>query len=736
MKYNLTINSQVESNTDIGNVDLNSNEILPIIRTTTATDVVLADGDILVLDCDLGAQIKIDEIRYYFSTTAASGTVASGIEFFYKYEDFESYISLSSYVGPGYYYTTITSGTSAPRYIRVQQTLTGISGTVAGFEVINNDEIVDFGEDSTDTFTNLELSLRYDTEDINPVYIFNSGAVKATAHIILEPQGTVADDVLTVSVNSTGPWYGPKQTDNEVLGPTTWDYGVMDNTEVTLNQLRISSGNHFGTFTSKVFDTFDTQKFTYLNLDVTYPTTSGIVAVDDTDTSETLEIKSSNKAPIDYLVYRKLKVQSGLRYIDYWLYDDSIKFTSSNIAHPSTGVGGDSSTFDHRAKIYIDTNNRKSFILCIYDDTNANIGTKVELMRTSFEGTAEDYYILASSSTSQSTTNMQVYSLLGDANGGVWFYMYWGNNAFGWFDDTNSYYLAYFDYNIDEQFKQVDSDSFVYDMSIVYSTGELWYSDSQNNSAVKLDTDGTIIASMDLTSDVRGIIAEIDGSCWIVQGTKISHIDSDGEEVLSEIDLSATAINLSRVALDGDSALWITDGHYIRRVLKTGSVDFSLEMPTQPIELKAYETGVAVLCVDRSWNFISRGDKRIINTLENTSSINIDVGIEGIEYTNLVYSSEFPVPADNQWTALEWKKVFLDYYNLSENRYHQIKLTLRDDGNYVSPIVNGLYLNESIAIENILPNQYGTIYLRANITGQTESGNYPSNLKTWWYLTN
>ena len=94
MQYNLALYSQTESNTDIGNVDVNTYDLTEVLRITTASAIAIYDDDILCLDCDLGGNVKINEIRYYFSSPSASGTVASGIEMYYKDEPFDTYISL------------------------------------------------------------------------------------------------------------------------------------------------------------------------------------------------------------------------------------------------------------------------------------------------------------------------------------------------------------------------------------------------------------------------------------------------------------------------------------------------------------------------------------------------------------------------------------------------------------------------------------------------------------------
>ena len=744
MQYNLTINSQVSSNTEIGNVVLSTAQILPIIQTTSANYVTVSGTDILCLDCDLGARIKIDEIRYYFSSTSSSGVIGNSISFYHKNEDFETYLSLETFVGSSYYYTTITSGTSSPRYLRIVHTIsgTGISGTVNGFQVMNDDNVVDFDMDGSGTLESFEMALESVTEEIRPVYIYNDGDVSADAYVSLEPQKTIINEILSISVNQDGPWYGLSQEDNLIAGQDIWDTGNYIDTVKTFEQIGLATGSGIdvGTYTTRIFDTIDTQKFTYLNLNTTYTGSGMIIATDDDETQETIEIRSSNNQPLDYIVYRKfipyeynIEGAAPVKYKEYCMHDDSLLFTSSNLSattwHPSIDWNlhwnGDSG-----GRFYIDRTNRKSVAMyCLYGTS----GSRVELVRLNKNGAVE----IRNSSFNDGasfTINIYIYSLLMDGDEGVWFYVYFpGSN--NWFSQNNSYYLAHFNRNLVETFKLVDNSGFVYDMDHVYDTGDLWYTDGENSQAIKIDTGGNILATYQFADQVRGMIATTDGGCWVIQGKKIFNISSEGI-LINEIDLTSIAVDLSRIAWDGSDAFWITDGFYVRRVLLNGQVHFSVELPYQPTQLQAYETGVGAFCIDRGWRFISKDHQRVIKTVENSDGKNMYIGIEGALYSNLAYADEFPIPFDSYWDSLEWSAAAVDYYLLSEDKYNQIRLTLRANDALESPIVHSLYLNESIQVQNIYSKNYKTMYMKADTSGRNESdsGSYESNLKVWWNI--
>jgi hypothetical protein len=74
---------------------------------------------------------------------------------------------------------------------------------------------------------------------------------------------------------------------------------------------------------------------------------------------------------------------------------------------------------------------------------------------------------------------------------------------------------------------------------------------------------------------------------------------------------------------------------------------------------------------------------------------------------------------------------------LPEDKYIQMRLTLRANNELISPVVNGLYLNESVQITDIYPHNYKPVYTKANVSDREESdfGSYDSNLRTWWYIS-
>jgi len=162
MKYNLIRSSITETNLTEGNTDLTTNEILALADNEGTPVTTLSGGSVLCLDTDLGSRISLHELQYYFDSSADKATTAGEIEFFYKNESFEVYTSLATtYTGSGNLYNaTTSSGIFAPRYVRTKHTVTN-SGTLYGYEVLSNDDVVDFGTDGALTSETISVSRNY-----------------------------------------------------------------------------------------------------------------------------------------------------------------------------------------------------------------------------------------------------------------------------------------------------------------------------------------------------------------------------------------------------------------------------------------------------------------------------------------------------------------------------------------------------------------------------------------------
>jgi len=102
MEYNLIRSSATVVNLTEGNTDLTVNELLALADNEGAPVTALSGGSILCLDTDLGSRLSLSELQYYFDSSTDKATTADDIEFFYKNESFEGYVSLvTTYTGSG-----------------------------------------------------------------------------------------------------------------------------------------------------------------------------------------------------------------------------------------------------------------------------------------------------------------------------------------------------------------------------------------------------------------------------------------------------------------------------------------------------------------------------------------------------------------------------------------------------------------------------------------------------------
>ena len=728
MKYNLAKYSQL---TTSGTVSITFDEIIELISSTSA-NVTVSSGT-LYIDCDLGNRVHIDEIRYYSSI--------SGVSFYYKNESFESFTALATYNSGSYFYTTI-SGYSAPRYIKIEHIITS-SGVLNGFVVQNNENYVDFGDDGLTTSHNINTTLENNQVQIDELFIYNSGPKKASAKIFIEPQNSAIDSLLFISDSSDGPWYGIYQDDDHIVKASAWDNGNYSNTYEAADILLLSAGQTYGTYTTKIFEVSDNQNLTYIVSSVYYPDTSSILAVDSNDTYETLEIKSSNSRPIDFVTV-----------IDLYNPVSSDKY----LRHRYALDGSFQSNWDTTESWYSSVNYFDIFYDSITDDvyvidkaaySGGNTAIRFHIFRNN--GSGAHYELLIFNRDYDYNCYYTTYKLSFNENGGFWIYYYNGSDHSS---DAEYFYLDYYNSILGRVSRISAPDSqgtFLYDLSAVYeSNGDMWYTDRDQISIFKLDSAGTIIASKAETNDIRGVAALNDGGCWYISNDRLVRLNSSAEEIDS-FDLGSDTASYVYLDPTGEG-FWIHDSNYIKYFNNSGTQIFSVQIINLVLITAVTTDGVITKEHDGSTStiptasYISKYYQRVMRTwnyaiAEGAWKGNFDssrFGARSYTYddTNNNHTNHFPVAVDTDWQNLDWNKVALRDYNLSGELYHQIRLSLRADSSTNSPQVNGVWTQRAIEIPNIYPGNYGNFYLKTDSSDLTNSdiGDYTSDIRAWWYL--
>ena len=246
-KYNLLNNGNIYSLTTsgTGNKELDFGQLTTLLDGEVYTGgVVLSSSDSLYLEGDLHNRIKIHEVRIY----AENLTLLSGIDFYYKDDTEDQYISCVKGVTTDYYYATIP-GVSAPRYILT--TISGFDSNIYEYQVLNNDYIVGFGDDGSKSAVYLDKAPSGEESDPYPIPIYNNSTEQypANAYIIVDDTGEAEDMYLKISTTASGIYTGIEEgitlTNNDYSSRYKWNTGTLDNVEIIDNdyiQLIASAG--------------------------------------------------------------------------------------------------------------------------------------------------------------------------------------------------------------------------------------------------------------------------------------------------------------------------------------------------------------------------------------------------------------------------------------------------------------------------------------------------------------
>ena len=706
MQYNTAKNSLVTTN---GNVTLSGDQISALLEVSEVSiETMTANSgtgtyDKLIVDIDLGVRLHTSEIKYYFDSDVSSSAVASGISFQYKNEAFQNYTSLPIYIDQEYYYTNTSGVLFAPRYFKLIHelsetdgfltTLSGyVTGGLYGLEVLNDDTYVDFGVEGTTT-GDIVTAVREGAADIRAIQIYNSGLLKSTAYVSLDPTYTDLDSVMAVSISENGPWVFPLDENLVIMRAGEDDeYGSYNNTELVDGVIKlvgysdaydntaISVEN--GSYTTKVFSS-DITTWNSIIVDRVLPL-NGSLQVDSDDGTETIEVRNSNSKPKSYNIYREFHVVTisttdYLRYRDKWVETDEIKTTSIVNLLSATHYTEWRDFF-----IVIDpvTERWGGFV---YHYTNtSNITAQWYLLNVSSSDSVSSK-LMAQQSTTATVMTFDWKNLKFDYEGGVWIYFYAASYRDSDFVEETGYYLCYLDSSLTEKFKYFKSADFVGAMDVHYDTKHLWYTLPASYQIQKIDFDGTVLHNHFENSDILGGLCVLpDGDVWYANYKDLHKLRSTGA-IIDEIQDVADDLFL-QIAPDGDGteALWALENFYVSRLIISGEnkgiKEFSVYV-NYALRLYPVNSGVWVWCADAEnpgdtyMRHVSKVNRRIDKEYK-TSYVSI-YGLLEYTHEDEQYTSKMPLSVDQVWSNLEWEKVNTESYILPEDNYHQVRVTLR-----------------------------------------------------------
>jgi hypothetical protein len=465
------------------------------------------------------------------------------------------------------------------------------------------------------------------------------------------------------------------------------------------------------------------------------------VSVNSSDTTETIEVRSTNNQPMnrDTYVLMSGNYSASTKYTyHYWVETGAFESQSSD-----WGAWGRSSNF---FEYWFDSVTEDEYIVDKPYYTGGN--TDIQFVIRRKDGTKYTSTI-SSADYDAYPCYYNTYKLTFDSYGGFWIYYYLSRNG----SNGGSYYLRYYDSTMTKLYERSSTatqGTFLYDMDAIYSSeGYLWYTDRELSTVFKINTDGTILASYLATEDIRGIMALADGGCWFIQGEVLIRLNSSGEKTN---ELSLPSAIASYIYSDLEDGFWLQDGWNVRHLRSDGTVIFSVEIENL-YWITVINSGVITKQHDGSTSvapkasYIDKNHKAVMRTwnyprTEGGAQGSFDYSRLGVrshtfDDTTDDHASHFPISIDSDWnTFADWKQVSLRDYNFTNEQYHQIRFTIRADNSANSPEVFGAYTQRAIEIPNIYPGNYGTYYLKsdASTVSIADVGNYTSKIRAYWFL--
>lgn len=240
MKYNLLRNSiiQTQTSSGTGNIDLSYDALIKLYdNNLTSSGVGLTSSGILYLDVDLGSRIKVDGVRLYTDDNSKK----SFIKFYYKNYENDAYTLLTTYSGTSYYYTAIPTP-SAPQFVRT--VVSGIDIELYELQIFNNDYIVEFGEDGTETVKYLDSAPLGIVGEPDTIEIYNNSDNVVNAYACVDYTAISGDAYIEIASDVNGPYYGIDDgiiiEDNSADSKYIWNMGDFNKTKANNDKIEIT----------------------------------------------------------------------------------------------------------------------------------------------------------------------------------------------------------------------------------------------------------------------------------------------------------------------------------------------------------------------------------------------------------------------------------------------------------------------------------------------------------------
>lgn len=709
MKYNLIRNGSLEALTvsGTGNKSLSWLQLETLMNGTTVSGgVTLTASDVLWLEADLSNRIKLDSVRLY----ASDLTKLANIEFYYKNNESDSYTLCSKNVGT-YYYPTLPDP-KAPRFVLA--TISGVDMHLHEYTLINDDYIVNFGEDGS-------LSAKYlaDTPiategDPTSVAIFNNSTdvMPADAYCCIDYTDNIADSYLRIAATKNGPWYsiddGALLESDATNLDYWWSMGKFNNTTLSGNNVVLDDPTiSGGVYTSPIFSLDNQYMASYLITDGTTESGTTNISYNENVYNGTIRIRSSNIAPLAVdEIYWLYKGVSGQVIEKAIIYDGSVianwTFWGVVAYYNPVGTAVDRRTGNVAMSVKYDTGTTHFGWIRRYDKNG------------------EFLYTTSNSRANRCDVNMEF-----DKFGGIWGYGQY-RYLIHYSDKLVSLYLLY------------DGTDFLYDLAVEMNGDGVWYTNQLDDLVIHKDLDGTTLHTIYLT-EPRAICGTSDNGCWVIDNSdrKAYRYNSSGS-LVKTVTLNRTAIRMCSDMVDG---FWYISGDYydnhVYHVTSGGKENVDVDV-SQPTKIKGGYNGCIVWSESNDWvKYIDKNSGAVMRTFS----------IPGITITGYpaLFSFNFiefqdvegfiPLSYDPVWKpngSLKWKEIKKDGYFLPKTRYHQVEVTLRNNDGISTPILKKLIIPPAIKVQDIQPQTSKNVYVKTVIPDGIEMTDYETKLKCWW----
>ncbi len=475
-----------------------------------------------------------------------------------------------------------------------------------------------------------------------------------------------------------------------------------------------------GSYTTNILSLDDPFKASYIIVDSKINIELNNISVKDNSFDNTIEVRSSTipPTPIDWIfwfVQTTSVISSATKYV---VGTDSFNKNWLDISTNSLPVITSTSVDRRTGRMFLGGSNN-------YNDYQYRIVNK------------DGVQLYAKSHSTDSTWMTFNKGVFFDIDKGFWAYVmnYTGLVHYAYnFGFLGSIYITDF-----------------YDFSTELNGTGAWYTETQSNTLIKLEYDCSIETAINLYNP-RGVTGTEENGCWVVDiedavyGNCVKKYDAEGN--LLRI-ITTGDIELFRIAHDHKSGFYALTSYALGEVWHYTSEGVK-DMVVTDLFNEEYVRGgrrgvVLYSTLYKRIRYLDFATKTILWTKNYTEEIyNGNCSIPEIfswdEHTEDIFADDYsrkllPVDYDTTWYGdnnLEWKEVPKDGYFLPKCKYHQVRVTLRNFDGETSPIVKNIAIAPAIKIEDILPQQSKSVYVRSDIPAEEEVSLFNTRLKVWW----